>query len=497
MIMEPNFNRLLANRYKIKKLIGKGAMGIVYLAEDTLSNGLKVAVKFLSQALQNEKMLKKFEREARISALLSEKSNNIVKVKDYGLDLNGLPFYVMELLEGETLEDILNVDVLSLPRFLNLASQICFAMQSAHNGIIYEGELCPVIHRDIKPSNIFILKDPELGEVVKILDFGIAEMIEPDKSAYVPFMGTPEYSSPEQMEGKELDNRSDIYSFGLIMYEMLVNEKPFHASGDIGAWYEAHSTIEPKKFNEFLNLPPDLEKIIMKSLEKKITDRPQSVGEILQILQTLERKYKKKQDDKTLEIELSSDSSSSIEKIYLNSSWPTNKPLQKIVFPCVINFNDIEYPSLWAMLEEEDIMNRESSIYYNRFLFKSYPHPMVLWITGLYNKGYGARWLPCYLDLKSSIGQKVIANLSQSKFYHILLFALSKPDEYKNIGKIRLSMKQRSMLETWSKVGETLKVTKAPQVSKKKLKLEFEELKETIITKLQSSDASDGDVIND
>ncbi|MGB5593927.1 MAG: serine/threonine-protein kinase, partial [Crocosphaera sp.] len=233
--------RLLANRYQLIDLVGSGAMGQVYRAEDKLLGGVTVAVKFLSQALLNSKMRERFEREATISALLGERSNHIVRVRDYGVDEKEIPFYVMEFLKGESLNEVIKFRPLSLSRFLKVTRQICFALECAHKGIMFEGEMCPIIHRDIKPSNVLVVNDPALGELVKILDFGIAKLIQSGEAQTQSFMGTLAYCSPEQIEGKELDSRSDIYSLGVMMYEMLTGEMPiFPENSSFGGWYEAH-----------------------------------------------------------------------------------------------------------------------------------------------------------------------------------------------------------------------------------------------------------------
>jgi serine/threonine-protein kinase len=223
------------------ELIGKGAMGRVYQAKDMLLGGVVVAVKFLSQALLNKKMRDRFYREATISALLSEKSNHIVRVRDYGVDENEISFYVMEYLEGESLSEVIRRQPLSLPRFLNTSRQICLGLQCAHKGVVFEGQLSPIVHRDIKPSNILVTQDSSIGELVKILDFGIAKLLQSDSSQTNTFMGTLAYCSPEQMEGKELDARSDIYSLGVMMFEMLTGEMPLCAeTHSFGSWYKAH-----------------------------------------------------------------------------------------------------------------------------------------------------------------------------------------------------------------------------------------------------------------
>ena len=115
---------------------------------------------------------------------------------------------------------------LSLPRFLSMARQIGLGLQCAHNGILVDGTICPIIHRDVKPSNMLVIQDPSFGELVKVLDFGIAKLLLSDGDHTKFYLGTLAYSSPEQMEGKELDNRSDIYSLGVMMFEMLTGKMP-------------------------------------------------------------------------------------------------------------------------------------------------------------------------------------------------------------------------------------------------------------------------------
>ncbi|NEO28200.1 MAG: protein kinase, partial [Kamptonema sp. SIO4C4] len=129
---DPNINRLLSNRYRIVGLAGKGAMGKVYRAEDSLLGGVTVAIKFLAQTLLNQKMRDRFEREATICALLAEKSIHIVRVKDYGVDDNEVTFYVMEFLQGESLSNLIKARALPLPRFLSIVRQICQGLDCAH-----------------------------------------------------------------------------------------------------------------------------------------------------------------------------------------------------------------------------------------------------------------------------------------------------------------------------------------------------------------------------
>ena len=225
---DPNLNRILANRYQLQEVLGAGAMGQVYLAHDKLLGGVPVAVKLLSISIHNKKLRvqERFEQEAKTCAILGQKSIHIVRVMDYGVDEHGTPFYVMEYLQGENLNDAIRLQPLTLPRFLSLARQISLGLQCAHQGILVDGVLCPIIHRDVKPSNILVVEDSSLGELVKVLDFGIAKLIQGDSNQTKYYLGTLAYSSPEQMEGNDIDPRSDIYSLGVMRFEMLTREMP-------------------------------------------------------------------------------------------------------------------------------------------------------------------------------------------------------------------------------------------------------------------------------
>jgi serine/threonine-protein kinase len=479
--------RLLANRYRLLELVGKGAMGQVYRAEDTLLGGVIVAVKLLLRSLLDQKMLQKFEREASISAILSEKSINIVKVRDYGLDENGVPFYVMEFLEGAVLTELIRVHSFGLEGFLNIARQMCNAIEVAHNGIILEGELCPILHRDIKPSNIFIVEDNNLGELVKILDFGIADFMNSLKSDRQSFIGTIEYCSPEQIQGKKLDNRSDIYSLGVVMYEMLTRElplKPKNASFE--SWYQAHSEFAPKPFAPELDIPPELKSLVLSCLAKSPLERPQNLGEILQTLETIEKKYARNLVSQTKESSYKN-TFVSVEKVLIQNSWPRDKPAQRIVFPCLVNTSEGVLPTLWTMLEEADLLNLMSSIRYSQFIFQSFPHPMILWLTALHSKEQGTKWLPCYLDLKTDVGIQVANILSETKSYYVMLFSLDSGRRCQGVVKFKLILKQRTMLKKWLTVAAVLKNTREADVSKQKLKADLEEIKLEIVRKLEEA----------
>lgn len=479
--------KLLMQRYLLKEVIGQGAMGIVYRAEDTLYKRQNVAVKILSRSLDDMKMIQRFQREATISALLSERSENIVKVSDYGVDENKVPFYVMEYLNGENLSEIINIHDISLTQFFEFARQICRAMETAHNGIFFEGEISPVIHRDIKPSNVFVIEDIDGKQHIKVLDFGIAKLVKNEVGEEENFMGTPRYCSPEQLQGKNLDNRSDIYSLGMIMYLMLSKKYPWDLEMDsVAQWYKAHTQLPPNKFPSALNIDVDLEKLILKCLEKSSNYRPQSVGEIIQKLELISRKVinKNNQNNSSLNRAILT-----IDRFLLENTWPKNKPHQKIVFPRIISYKKENIATICTMLEEEDIKKRQNDIHYNQFLFQSYPHPMILWLTVLYNPEDGARWLPCYLDLKTNVGQQVVNTLSDAKEYFLLFFALEKPQKCQDFLSFKVTLKQKTNLKQWASVSTMIKVKHNEEVivTRKKLKQNLEDLKPKIILEIEKS----------
>ncbi len=501
MNRDPSYGRLLANRYQLAELVGEGAMGRVYRAKDTVLGGVVVAVKFLSQTLLNQSMRDRFEKEATISALLGEKSNHVVRVKDYGVDENNIPFYVMEYLSGESLSDIIRYQPLTLPRFLTLTRHICLGLESAHQGISFSGELCQIIHRDIKPSNIIVVQDPTVGELAKILDFGIAKLILSSASQTQSFMGTLAYCSPEQMKGQQLDNRSDIYSLGIMMYEMLTTDMPvMPQNSSFGGWYQAHNEFKPEPFKPNVALPIELQNLVMACLAKAREDRPQNVREVLQQLEKLKQIPKASAPTKPSQVksnpppvkqssvnqEPTVKAVSSLTEICLQTAWPKDKPIKKIVFSQILKSPLGEIPVLSVMLDKKDILNRMSSIRYNQFLFLNYPHPMLLWITLLYTKKYGPRWLPCYLDLKSRKGQQLSRALANLGSYRILFFALDYPERCQHVSTSNIDPQNAQMLKKWSDIGQSSKSPGNPQASKEILKQELEKLKPKILLKLEA-----------
>ena len=327
-------------------------------------------------------------------------------------------------------------------------------------------------------------------------------------------MGTLAYCSPEQMEGKELDHRSDIYSLGVMMYEMLTMDMPLlPQNSSFGGWYQAHHNFEPEPFCDRLGLPKELQDLVFGCLAKERENRPQSAREILDILGTFELSgnpnptnpnldqsftsrsqhqvqedtvgYEQAIEDKTI------NSVSSITDICLQTPWPANKPLRKIVFAQLVDTPLEEVPVLSVMLDREGLENRISSTRYNQFLYLNHPHPTLLWITLLFNQEHGAKWLPCYLDLKSNKGQQIARALAEKGSYRILLYALDEPKQCQHIFNSTISDRYRKMLSQWANLSEVTRSVGDFKMAKNVLKQELEKHKDKILTKVKKSNLTD------
>ncbi|MEL6776171.1 MAG: serine/threonine-protein kinase [Cyanobacteria bacterium J06597_16] len=520
---DPNTGRKLSNRYELIEPVGQGSMGKVYLAGDSLLGGVPVAVKFLSQTLLNENMRERFLREAMTCAQLGQKSMHVVRVTDYGVNEDDVPFYVMEYLKGKSIGHMVRRKPLPVPRFLGLVRQILLGLKTAHDGILVKGDIIPIIHRDIKPSNILVTSDPSMGELVKILDFGIAKLLQAGSEQTSTFMGTLAYASPEQMEGRELDSRSDIYSLGVMMYQMLSGTLPVKPiNNTFGSWYKVHRLAQPKPLAEFeleLKVPRALEEIVMSCLAKQREERPVNVDEILEAIVPLEDRFGSGfHISQRINSALSkmpmvgkaatkADAASPVavaappseDSFYLQQSWPVEMPVAQIVFPKLLTpgnqLDNQRMPTLWAMMPAAEIEKRIRNTRYNNFMCTMAPHPMVLWLTAFYHKVNGPRWLPCYLDLKTNAAQQILWSLAETRHYRLLFFEKESPNGCRHVRKLNVAASQRKLFKEWANTAKAFPSIGSPKESKGLLKRELENnLKPKILMNFEAmhSDSTPG-----
>jgi eukaryotic-like serine/threonine-protein kinase len=262
-------------QYRLKKLLGSGGMGEVYLAEHQMMKR-PCAVKVIRpEKAGDPQVLARFEREVRATAKLSHW--NTIDIYDYGRTPDGTFYYVMEFLPGHNVGEIVNKGgPLPAARILYLTRQICDALAEAH----HHG----LVHRDLKPANLYVAYRGGMHDVAKVLDFGLAKPLSDAKNAGLTqegsITGSPLFMSPEQASSEEVDARSDIYSLGAVMYFMATGKAPFAYENPMKVMI-AHATEDPEP-PRYLNgdVPAELEEIILRAMEKRPADRFQSMAEL-------------------------------------------------------------------------------------------------------------------------------------------------------------------------------------------------------------------------
>ena len=277
---------IFENKYEILETLGEGGMGVVYRAQQRESNRV-IALKILHAILiSDEEHVKRFRREARAISRLGH--NNIVTFYHLGFTSDGVPYAAMEYLPGKNLGAILNEeDHLSPERCLHVMKQVCQGISHAHDA--------GIMHRDLKPANIILIDMPE-PDFVKVVDFGLAKLTETSGLSTEKLtetgllIGSFNYMSPEQVRGKPVDARSDIYACGCVMYESLTGQKPFDADNPVGVLHK-HCFEPPAPFSQtpFGKLCPEkLEWICRKAMAKKPDNRYQTMIEFIKDLEVME-----------------------------------------------------------------------------------------------------------------------------------------------------------------------------------------------------------------
>ncbi|MEO6951476.1 MAG: protein kinase [Polyangia bacterium] len=271
--------RVLGGRYRLTSRLGQGGMGTVYRGVHTLMDK-PVAVKILRGELATDaEAVSRFHREARSASRLDHE--HCIRVSDFGQSDDGLLFLAMELLEGRSLGQRLREERVSHAEAASIAYDIALALEHAHEA--------GVIHRDLKPDNVFLARRARGREIVKVLDFGLAKLASDSGKSHSitrdgTVFGTPEYMAPEQAQGEPLDARTDLYSLGVLLYRMTTGVLPFRGDTFVQTLTK-HVREIPKPPHELApDIPPALETIILRCLEKRPKDRYASAGAVAEAL---------------------------------------------------------------------------------------------------------------------------------------------------------------------------------------------------------------------
>ena len=268
-------SRLLSGRYELLEKIGDGGMAVVYKAKDKLLNRF-IAVKILRpEFTKDAAFVENFKMESQAAAGLTHP--NVVGVYDVGREGN-INYIVMELIEGRTLNDIIRDEApMDYRKVIDITKQVAAALKVAHKN--------KIIHRDVKPHNIMVTNEG----VVKLADFGIAKAVnDATLSTGSKIIGSVHYFSPEQARGNYVDERSDIYSLGIVMYEMLTGQVPFDGDNPVTVALK-HINEEVRPPSELVpGIPPALERAVLKATNKYQTNRYSSAEELIEELDNIE-----------------------------------------------------------------------------------------------------------------------------------------------------------------------------------------------------------------
>jgi serine/threonine protein kinase len=295
---------VIRDKYQILQQIGSGGMATVYQVRHLAFNEIKAIKLINSQLADGDQFNKRLRAEAVIARKLQHP--NAVHVEDLDRTEDGRPFIVMEYVEGENLRNIIRREgPLPTLRALCIAMQVVSALAAAHK--------LGIIHRDIKPDNIHLIRQPDGTDFVKVLDFGIAKFTQGLSSSALTgsglVVGTPQYVSPEQAMGKQggdLDGRSDLYTLGIVLYEMLTGRVPFESDTPVGLLvHHLHTTpVPPDELRPDLGIPASVSGLLMKALQKSPEQRFRNADEMLNAITTLEAQVQQRQEAGTVETEV-------------------------------------------------------------------------------------------------------------------------------------------------------------------------------------------------
>lgn len=277
---DPFIHLVIDDRYQILELLGKGGMGSVYKARHIKLEKI-VAVKILQhQFVSNRTLATRFLREAQAASRLSHP--NIIHVYDYGEIKSSLLYIAMEYLEGQSLRDYLDWrGTLSVEEACYILRQCLLGLSEAHGK--------QLVHRDIKPANLMVVNNPQNELLIKILDFGTAKILDGQADITQSVIGTPQYMSPEQAKGEGIDHRTDLYSLGITLYEMVTGERPFF-SDTVHGYLGKHIHEKPVPLRQRCpekNFSAGFEAVVMKSLEKDVHQRYASANDFLKEIENV------------------------------------------------------------------------------------------------------------------------------------------------------------------------------------------------------------------
>jgi serine/threonine-protein kinase len=254
---------VIAGRYIVRRFLARGAMARLYMADDEHSGQL-VAIKMLERSrAKNQEVRERFLREAKAVSMIQHPG--VVKILDMG-EHEGTPYLVMEFLRGETLGERFEVDVRMTPR-----SGLPFLIQAAE--ALFAAHEMGIVHRDVKPDNIYVVGEPDKPSGIRILDFGLSRLFQSQLTATGTVIGTPGYMAPEQVVADPVDQRSDIYGLGMVMYRMFTGCLPFEGGDDVVILAKQLLKRPPRPAHFADDIDPRIERVIMTTIRKRPEER--------------------------------------------------------------------------------------------------------------------------------------------------------------------------------------------------------------------------------